>query len=156
MLVKDVCRRDVKACGPDDNLAQAAAAMCSFDCGILPVVDDDRRLLGVLTDRDICMAVATRDQRASRLLVREVLTVDPVACGPDDDLARALERMARAQVRRLPVLDVDGALLGMLSIHDVLLREGLEAEAVRALRAICEPRGGDMEEYGSYALAQTR
>jgi len=156
MLVKDICRRDVKACGPDENLAQAAAAMCSFDCGILPVVDDDRRLLGVLTDRDICMAVATRDQRASRLLVREVLSVDPVVCGPGDELAAALDRMARAQVRRLPVVDVDGTLLGMLSIRDVLLREGLEAEAVRALRAISEGRGGDMEEHGSNALALTR
>lgn len=156
MRVKDICRRDVKACGPEETLAQAAAAMWTFDCGILPVVDDDRRLLGVLTDRDICMAVATRDQRASRLLAREVLTVDPAVCGPDEPLADALARMERHQVRRLPVVDADGVLRGMLSICDVLRQEGLEPQALRTLRAICEPRGLDVEEYGSPALTLSR
>jgi CBS domain-containing protein len=156
MLVKDVCARDVKACGPEESLVQAAAAMWSFDCGILPVIDDDRRLLGVVTDRDICMAAATRDQRASRLLVREVLTVDPVVCGPHEDLSAVLARMAGAQLRRLPVVDVDGTLLGKLSICDVLRREDLAPEALRTLRAIAEPRRRDLEEYGSAALVLSR
>src|SRR5688572_6796501 len=102
-LVKDVCTRAVKACGPDDTLVEAAARMSAFDCGIMPVVDDARKLLGLLTDRDICMAVATRDQRASQLRVREAMAGDLALCGPDDALSAALGRMARARVRRLPV-----------------------------------------------------
>lgn len=161
MLVKDVCRRDVKARGPEDTLAEGAASMCTFDCGIMPVVDDDRRLLGVVTDRDICMAVATRDQRASQLRLREVMTSDLVRCGPDDELSDALRRMARAQVRRLPVVAPDGTLLGMLSITDVLRRSAedvdLARNAMNTLRAIHEPRPEDgLDLYGSPALALAR
>lgn len=156
--VKDVCRREIKACGPDETLAEAAACMWTFDCGIMPVVDDERRLLGVVTDRDICMAVATRDQRASKLRVREVMTADLARCAPDEDLASALGKMARVQVRRLPVVDASGALLGMLSIGDVL-RSGpeedeLAREALRTLRAIHERRSDDAILCPSLALTR--
>jgi CBS domain-containing protein len=155
-LVKDVFTRAVKACGPDDTLAEAAALLWTFDCGLMPVVDDARKLLGVVTDRDICMAVATRDQRASQLRLREVMAGDLAVCGPDDALEAALARMARARVRRLPVVDPAGALLGILSISDVV-RRGRDAAALETLRAICEPRKEDsLEEIGSPAATTTR
>ena len=156
-LVKDVYTREVKASAPDDTLAEGAALMWTFDCGILPVVDDARKLLGVVTDRDICMAVATRDQRASQLRLREVMSGDLAVCGPDDALAAALERMGRARVRRLPVVDAAGALLGMLSISDVVRSGAAVPETLRALRALAEPRREDiLEEIGSPAATTTR
>ena len=156
-LVKDVFTRNVKACGPDDTLAEGAALMWTFDCGLLPVVDDARRPLGVVTDRDICMAVATRDQRASQLRMREVMTRDLVVCAPDDDLASALARMGRAKVRRLPVVDDAGVLLGILSVSDVIRRSAAVPELLRALREISEPRREDiLEEIGSPAATTTR
>lgn len=155
-LVKDVCTRAVKACGPDDTLAEAAARMSAFDCGVIPVVDDARKLLGLVTDRDICMAVATRDQRASQLRVREVMAGDLALCGPDDALAAALARMARARVRRLPVVDDAGVLVGVLSIADVV-RRAPGAAALETLRAIGEPGGEDVfDGIGSPAAATTR
>ena len=155
-LVKDVCTRVVKACGPEDTLAEAAARMCAFDCGVMPVVDEGRRLLGLLTDRDICMAVTIRDQRASQLRVREAMTGELALCGPDDGLPSALERMARARVRRLPVVDGERVLVGILSITDVL-RRAPGAAALETLRAIGEPSAEDQfDEIGWPAAATTR
>ena len=155
-LVKDVFTREVKACGPEDTLAEGAALMWTFDCGVMPVVDDERKLLGVVTDRDICMAVATRDQRASRLRLREVMTGRLAVCGPDEALASALNRMAVARVRRLPVVDAAGVLLGILSISDVLRRAEASA-ALETLRSICEPRKDYIrDEIGSPAATTTR
>ncbi|HKS16443.1 MAG TPA: CBS domain-containing protein, partial [Planctomycetota bacterium] len=108
MKVKDLCTRLVRTCGPDTTLSSAGWTMWEGDCGILPVVDESRKLLGVLTDRDICMAVSTKYRPAADISVREVCTGKVFSCGLEDDVKRAMEIMRKESVRRLPVVDEEG------------------------------------------------
>jgi CBS domain-containing protein len=120
MKVHEAMTQRVVSCSPGDDLAAAAMVMWRNDCGVVPVVDDERRAIGVITDRDICMAVATRHLRAEEIRVADALGAKLYALRPDDTLRVALDTMKRERVRRLPVLDDDRKLLGMLSINDLI------------------------------------
>lgn len=149
MRAHEVMKREVEPCGPADNLGTAAGIMWRNDCGVVPVVDGERRVVGMITDRDICMAVATRGRRASEIAVSEVLSGSVYCCAPGDDVRAALRTMQANQVRRLPVVDGAGALVGMLSLHDIVRRttptrgrggSGVSYEDVMGvLRALGEP-----------------
>jgi CBS domain-containing protein len=153
MLVESLMTRDVEVCRPDSTLADAAAVMWRHDCGVVPVVEEGGRVVGVVTDRDICMALSMRGQRAAEVRVAEVLTGGVQTCTPVDDVREALEAMARRQVRRLPVVDSRGHLVGILSVNDVIrhTRKGKSKKrvsrraALAALRAICAPHGSGVE-----------
>jgi CBS domain-containing protein len=121
MKVRDTMMSAPKSCRPDTNLAAAVETMWVNDCGFLPVVDLEGRVNGVITDRDICIALGTRNQRASDVLVRDVMTDRVYACAAEDDIHTALETMEKHQVRRLPVVNLDRKLTGILSIGDVTL-----------------------------------
>jgi CBS domain-containing protein len=112
---------DVETCGAESDLGAAATIMWKRDCGSVPVVDAQGKVVGMITDRDICMAVATRNKLASEIKVGEVISGRVYACAPDDRIEDALETMQSAQLRRLPVVDDDGKLQGILSINDVVL-----------------------------------
>jgi CBS domain-containing protein len=119
MKVKDVMVTQPKCCGPDSNLAEAVELMWTNDCGFLPVVDGGA-LVGVLTDRDICIALGTRNQRASDVLVKDTATTDVRTCEPEDELHAAMAVMRKARVHRLPVVH-GGAVTGILSLDDILM-----------------------------------
>ncbi len=121
MKVRDIMMSAPQYCRPDTNLAAAVEIMWTNDCGFLPVVDMDGRVAGVITDRDICIALGTRNQRASDVFVREVMADRVYGCAAEDDIHTALETMEKHQVRRLPVVNPDGKLAGVLSIGDVTL-----------------------------------
>jgi CBS domain-containing protein len=122
MKVQDVMTKTVASCRPSANLAAATALMWEYDCGLLPVVSDQGRVIGVITDRDICIALGTRNQRACEIKVSDVAYRVAVLCNADDDLRSALKIMAAERVRRLPVVNQGGALVGILSLDDVTLR----------------------------------
>ena len=122
MKVQEVMNKAVASCRPDANLAAAAALMWEHNCGQLPVVNDEGKVSAVITDRDICIALGTRNQRASELKVSDVTCRAAVVCHADDHLRSALKIMAAEQVRRLPVVDHEGALVGILSLDDVTLQ----------------------------------
>lgn len=122
MRVQDVMVKAVASCRPDANLAAATALMWEHNCGQLPVVDDQGKVCAVITDRDICIALGTRNQRASELNVRDVICRKAVVCHADDHLRAALKIMARERVRRLPVVDCEEVLVGILSLDDVTLQ----------------------------------
>jgi len=143
MKVHDVMSREVRTCGPDDDLGRAAIEMWEGDCGVLPVVWGGR-VVGMVTDRDVCMGLALKGCRPCDRKVREVMSRDVWSCIEDDDLSDALETMASRHVRRLPVLDGD-ELVGIVSMNDVLTRTEGRAhpptrEILATLRAICQPR----------------
>lgn len=144
MKVREVMTKDVRACFPDTSLAAAAVLMWENDCGVLPVVVDGGNAVGVITDRDIAIAVGTRGRAPQDLRVDEVIRGPVVACLPDDDVHTALETMRKERLRRLPVLDSGGALQGILSINDVVLhaqkgnKELDHDDVVRTIKAICE------------------
>jgi CBS domain-containing protein len=148
MTVRDIMTPQPRVCWRDDPLSAVAVAMWDANCGIVPVVDNEGKLTGVITDRDICMALTFLGRPATEVAVCEVVTRDRVlTCQPEDDLGTALAAMREQQLRRLPVVDQEGHLLGLLSITDAILacaREGVEStpltqEVVRTLAAVCAP-----------------
>jgi CBS domain-containing protein len=159
MLVESLMTRDVEVCGPDSTLGDAAGVMWRRDCGVVPVVEEDGRVVGVVTDRDICMALSMRGQRAGEVRVAEVMTKGVETCTPVDDVGEALEAMARRQVRRLPVVDSRGRLVGILSLNDIIrrTRKGKSKKrvsrraALAALRAVCAPHGSAAEGHSNEA-----
>ena len=142
MKVKEIMTAAPATCAPGTNLAAAAALMMDADCGILPVVNDDGTLAGVVTDRDMCIALATRNVLASQLTVGEVAHARVFTCNPDDDAHAALATMKTHRVRRLPVAGFGGTVVGIVSMNDILLAAGPKQpmrsdEVVDALQAIC-------------------
>jgi CBS domain-containing protein len=123
MKVKDIMTSELRTCAPETSAAAAAQMMWDADCGILPVVDREQ-LIGVVTDRDLYIALATRNRLASDLRVGDVASVAVVTCGPDDEIHRVLEAMKAHRVRRLPVVESNGAILGIVSIDDLVRAAG--------------------------------
>jgi CBS domain-containing protein len=121
MKVKEIMTVDPKACTTTTNLAEAASFMWDYDCGILPVVVDGGRVVGLITDRDICIGGATKNGNLSNIAVEEIMTGKVYSCAPEDDVRKALETMQERKVRRLPVVAPDGILQGILSIRDITL-----------------------------------
>jgi CBS domain-containing protein len=119
MRVRDVMRREPSLCTPGMDLAKAGRIMAEAGCGVLPVVGDEERVVGVITDRDLCLAVATRDRRPSEIQVRQAISGEVFTCGEDDEVLAALDTMRRRGVRRLPVLDRFERLVGLLSLDDL-------------------------------------
>ncbi|HTO90727.1 MAG TPA: CBS domain-containing protein [Candidatus Sulfotelmatobacter sp.] len=134
MRVREVMTVPVETCGSDSELAAAAMLMWDHDCGALPVTEPgSSRVVGVITDRDICMAVATRRRGPHEIRVCDAMSRSLQSIGPEEELSAALQRMAESQVRRLPVIDASGAAVGMLSLNDVVLR--VETPRLRPRRA---------------------
>jgi CBS domain-containing protein len=143
MKVREAMTREVKVAAPGDTLAQAAQTMAEADIGFLPIADGDR-LVGTLTDRDI----AVRGVAAGKgpdALVREAMTADVRYCFEDEDLAEAAQNMGELQVRRLPVLNREKRLVGVLSLADTALNYSPQV-AGSALCAIVEP-GGERSQH---------
>ena len=141
MTIKEIMTPDPRIATPTTTLAEAAALMLDGDCGILPVVERGD-LIGVVTDRDMYIALATRDRRASELTVAEVAQSPVRMCDADDEIQGALQTMTRFRIRRLPVRGAGGAIIGVVSIDDILLNAGAlktipSSEPLRTLQAIC-------------------
>jgi CBS domain-containing protein len=150
MKVQDIMTRNVKSCRPETNLAEAASILWETDCGSLPVVDDSGQAVGMITDRDIAIAVSTKGRCASEISVGEVLSGRLFSTGLDDDVSSAMRTMQENRVRRLPVVNAKGKLQGILCLNDIVLRaetaKGRSApdisydDAMNTLKAICEHR----------------
>jgi CBS domain-containing protein len=138
MKVRDVMTRDVQTVRPDQPVQQAASFMLSADAGSIPVTDGDR-LIGMITDRDIAVRGVARGHGPDTP-VREVMTNDIVCARDDDDVEDAASRMSEAQVRRLPVIDDEQRLCGIVSLGD-LSREADDDTAQEALEGVSQPGG---------------
>ena len=128
MKVEQIMNRNVKVCRPQDSLNKAAQIMWDEPCGAVPVVDDQRKPVGFLTDRDICMGAYTQGRPLQELRVETAMARKVVSCVAEDELGSAAGLMRQHRTRRLPVIDRNGALVGLLSLDD------LACEAARALR----------------------
>ena len=150
MKVKEIMSTDPKACTLTDNLSAAAGLMWENDCGILPVVAEGGKVVGVITDRDICMAANLKNRNLSNIAVEDVISGKVFACKPEDDVHLALKTMQENKVRRLPVVAADRKLEGILSMNDIVLKadEAKEkrtpelsyADVVNTYKSICQPR----------------
>ena len=133
MTVRDVMTYRAACCDLDSTLAAAAELMCSRGCGFLPVISEGGNVIGVITDRDICVALGTHDARPSEITVRSViLPPDSMVpklftCTPEDDIHCALKTMRIEKIRRMPVVDRDGSLQGILSMDEIVLGACLDS-----------------------------
>jgi CBS domain-containing protein len=148
MNVQELMTREVASCQAADPCSAAAKLMWDHDCGSIPVLGEDGRLAGIITDRDICMAAWMRDRSPAQIEIGSVMSRDLHVCTPTDTVA-ASERLMRAnQIRRLPVVDRDRRLLGILSTADIVrgTKDGrggtkrVSEEVAATLAAICQPR----------------
>lgn len=150
MRVRDLMKTDVRCCKPGDSLANAVEQMWSGDCGSLPVVDEHHNVIGMITDRDICIAAWSRNKTLESISVGEVMCSAVTTCEPEDGLQLAQEKMRSRQVRRMPVTE-GRRLVGMLTLNDLVLEvigaRGPHAaklsrdEVVVTLGRICEHGG---------------
>jgi CBS domain-containing protein len=131
MNVQALMKSNVKSAGTDASLAEVVAIMEANDCGAVPVVDQENKVVGMITDRDICLALGPRRLPAAGIAVTDVMSRKVYACGPGEDILEALETMGSKKVRRLPVIDGEGQLVGILSMDDIVLHaESGKAEKV--------------------------
>lgn len=138
MKIRDVMSKDVQVARPEDTLQNVAGRMAAGDFGFIPVADGDR-LIGALTDRDIVVrGVASGAGPEARVL--DVLSRDALVVRADDDLKVALDLMSSRQIRRLPVVDKDSRLVGVVSLGDLSTRVK-ERYAGEALEEISRPQG---------------
>jgi CBS domain-containing protein len=150
MNVSQLMNRNVDTCRPTDTLAAAASRMWEADIGCLVVVGEDGKVLGMVTDRDACMAAYTQGRPLHEIPVSVAMSREIYSCGPNDSLIEAEEVMRSRKVRRLPVLDADAKLVGIVSLNDLALESERESgrkgrqvsgqEISATLAAICEPR----------------
>jgi CBS domain-containing protein len=138
MKISEVMTPNVQTVGPDQTVREAASFMLSADAGSIPVTEGDR-LIGMITDRDIAVRGIARGYGPDTP-VRELMTDDLVVVRVDDDVEEAAEKMSDAQVRRLPVIDEQEQLCGIVSLGD-LSREADEECAERALEGVTQPGG---------------
>lgn len=146
MRVRDIMRNEVQVCCPDTDLGTAGRMMAEAESGFLPVVAKGKAV-GMITDRDICLALARLERRPSEVRVQDVVSEELFTCGQDDHIVEALETMRIFGFRRLPVVDDEERLLGVLSLEDLILEsralgaEGFDgpfhADITRALKGIC-------------------
>ncbi len=120
MNVKEVMSREVKTMRMVDRLDAAARILWEQDCGIVPVVDGNQAVVGVVTDRDLCMASYTQGRSLGEIAVTAVMARTVRTCKPDDALTVAMVSMQQHQLHRLPVVDARGVVVGMLSITDLV------------------------------------
>ena len=121
MKVKEVMTGTPYCVSLQANLGTATELMWKGNCGFLPVVDEEKKVCGVLTDRDICVALGTRCQTAGDVCVVDVVQRKVYSCDPEDDVHMALQTMREGHVRRLPVVDASKNLAGVVSMDDILL-----------------------------------
>ncbi len=145
MKVQQLMTSPAVTCGPESSIAAAARLMWKHDCGIVPVVDSHARVVAVITDRDVAMAVGASHESPDSLPVHKAMSSRLFTCFAEDTLDSAIHTMTEAHVRRLPVVTSGGTLRGMLSLNDIVQHAGepgaptCEA-VVGVFKAVCAHR----------------
>lgn len=148
MRVQDLMSYPAITCHVNDDLDVPARLMQEHDCGMIPVVGDHGELAGVITDRDICMAAHTQRRSLDQLLVNAVMTKHVFSVHPDDKLSEATRLITEHQIRRIPVVDVCGKPVGVLSLNDLAIEsvqpdtrmKNAFANIAHMIAAVCQPR----------------
>lgn len=138
---RDVMTEDPVYCFPTDSVVRAAQLMNREDVGLIPVVTDDdaRRLVGVVTDRDLAIRLVAESLSPAPTTVDMVMTASPVTCRPDDNLDTLLNRMKEFQLRRIPIVDERDRLVGIVAQADVALRTNETEETAEVVAEISRP-----------------
>lgn len=138
MKVNEIITHDPEVIRPETTLIEAAQKMKSMDIGMLPVCDVDR-LVGMITDLDITVRGVAQGYDPKTARVQEVMTSEGIYCFDDEDVKEAAKKMEEKQVRRLPVLNREKRLVGIVSLGDIAVRTGKEKLAGEVLERVSEP-----------------
>ena len=152
MYVHELMTPAPAVCSTSDHLTRAAQILWERDCGAAPVLDEAGQLAGIVTDRDICMAAYTQGRALREIPVTTAMAHHVIAIRADESVDTAEHLMADNQIRRIPVLDTDGQVIGVLSLNDVVRQAsceksiGVDREFVETLAAVSQPRGSEAVE----------
>jgi CBS domain-containing protein len=135
---REVMTKDPASCNATESATKVAGLMKQHDVGSVPVVESDKRLVGIVTDRDIVIKVVAAARNPEQTPVRDAMTPNPVSCKEDDDLDYALRLMKERQVRRMPIVDGSGRLSGIIAQADVATRLNKDAKTGELVEAISE------------------
>ncbi len=164
MKIERIMTHKVSACNQNDSLNTAAQIMWENDCGCVPVISADGSgvVVGMLTDRDICMAAYTQGKSLMQLPVTCAMSRKVITCKPTDDIRHAEALMSDKRIRRLPVVDDNGKLVGIVSLNDIVreaeterrsgAREVPGQEVVETLAAVCQSRGENVPSFKTSAF----
>lgn len=142
MKVREVMSIDPACCTRSETAERAASLMRLLDVGVIPVVDDDKnnKLVGIVTDRDLCMHVVADGRDPAAVTLDECMTDELITCSAKDDLERVLALMQKYQIRRIPVVDEKGRIEGIIATADIALNADAACEDIEeTLKAISEP-----------------
>ena len=139
MKVYDIMSSDVQLITPDDTIQAAAQKMADADVGFLPVGENDK-LVGMVTDRDIALRAVARGKNPASTRVREIMTDKVLYCLEDEDVEEAADTMSHLKIRRLPIVDDDKRLVGVLSLGDIAFKHKAST-AGTTLVHVCDPHG---------------
>ncbi|MGI8670583.1 MAG: CBS domain-containing protein [Aridibacter sp.] len=144
MKVNKIMTKTVGFCQAEDDLAKAVEIMREKDCGFVPVVNKKSEVIGIVTDRDIAIAVFMQKKTASKISIGDIIDRRIITCSEKDDVEDVLKKMRKHQVKRLPVIDKKEKLSGIISITDILLAarkdKSLKKKIFKTLEAIGKPR----------------
>jgi CBS domain-containing protein len=147
MKVKTLMTREVVFCEPNDPMSTAAHLMWDNDCGVVPVVNEKQVVVGMVTDRDLCMASLLGGRPLSEMPVREAMSPCVVFCSPGDELRSVHGKMREHQIRRLPVVNDENKLVGIVTLNDLAVEafggkggaaSKRQREVGKTLAAVCE------------------
>ena len=138
MRIDEIMTRDVRLASPDWSIREAAQTMASIDSGFMPVAENDR-LVGTITDRDIAIR-AIAEGKGPDTKVQDIMSKDVKYCYEDEDVSDVARNMADIQIRRLPVVNRDKRLVGVVSLGDLAIEDAANEDAEMALSGISEPR----------------
>lgn len=138
----EVMTREPACCEPGDTITCAADVMKKEDVGSVPVVESltDRKLIGIVTDRDLVIRVLAGGGSVERVTVRDVMTTSPAHCREDDNVEQAVQLMSERQVRRMPIVDAQGRVTGIIAQADVATRVSKDDTTGEMVEAISEPK----------------
>ena len=136
LKIREIMTKNVKACSPEDTLNDASRIMWENDCGAVPVIDAESKVVGMITDRDVCMTAYVRDAPLGGIRVADAMSRNVLACNGVDTVDIAENMMQLRQVRRLPVIDYEGRLVGIVSLNDLARR--MDPNGVRSDGPTCK------------------
>jgi CBS domain-containing protein len=146
MTCEQVMTKNPQCCLGSDTASRAAKIMKIEDVGAVPVCGsrDSRRLIGIITDRDLAIQIVAEGRDPSTTKVQDVMTREPFTCRLDDDLEAALRAMESNQIRRIPVVDNSGTLVGIITQADIATRSRDREKTARVVEGISRPSGAHL------------
>jgi CBS domain-containing protein len=146
MLCEELMTRSPKCCVPGDTAIRVARMMKIEDVGSMPVCSspDSKRLVGIVTDRDLCLEIVAEGLDPNSTTIESFMTREPVTCRADEDLESALDRMEANQIRRIPVVDSRGTLVGIIAQADIATRARSPQKTGEVVAEISRPSAGNL------------